>query len=103
MTVAVVRRDDARLVRALAERAAEAAPTAEAHQAYVAELVARAGGRTEPLERARSPVEGCIRSMRGDPVTAARALRLLVAALEEAPGRTGPACTDEDLHTEEGS
>ena len=100
MTVAVVRGGDALLVRALAERAAEA-PAAEAPEAFVAELVARAGGRAEPLERARSLVEGCIHSMRGDPATAARALRALVAALDEASGRTGPGYTNEDLHMEE--
>jgi hypothetical protein len=103
VTVAVVRGGDALLVRALAERAAEAAPTAQAHEALVAELVARAGGRTEPLERARVLVAGCIHSMRGDPATAARALRLLVAALDEASGPDGPGYADEDLHREEAS
>jgi hypothetical protein len=97
VTVAVVRGSEALLVRALAERAAEAS------EAFVAELVARAGGRTEPLERARSRVEGCIHSMRGDSAAAARALRPLVAALDEVSGRAGPGSTDEDLHTGEAS
>ena len=58
-------------------------------------MVREGGALLEPLERTRSLVEGCIHSMRGDTAAAARALRLLVEALQAASGRTGPRFTDE--------
>jgi hypothetical protein len=79
---------DATLHEALAARAVE--PTEpEARQSAVADLLALAGDRTEPLERVRAEFQRRL-ARRSDDFEATHALRLVEGALVQAKRPDGP-------------